>query len=141
MGGAVGTGTASANDPGGTNEIWLQNHDFHPDEFTLDLSGGGSETVTWLHQDESEGGGHHNVHIHSHEEGGDRLMSSGSLTFGDDYPVNFDYDGGTTLTVSDGNQEKAITVSGGDHHFGVHCDFHLGQTEGGMQMEKFEVEL
>lgn len=102
-------------------------------------------TVTWEHADETFAGMVHNVHIHEHENEGNRLMSSGALELTETYDVTFSLvNNDSTLRLSDGNQTTDVAVTGRcDIEFGVHCDFHEGSAniEGTMKMDEFLVHL
>lgn len=137
------TGTAAGHTP--TGDILLKgtpHHRFDPTEYDVDATA--DEKVVWEHADNTSGGIVHNVHIEENPNGGTQLTSSGSLHHGDTYTVKFSLeDNGDTLRLTDENQSKTIDVTnaGASVELGVHCDFHAGQTEGGMNMDRFTVHL
>lgn len=134
--GLAGSATADVD----SGPILLKDTSFNPPTYHTDV-----DTVTWEHADTSFAGFVHNVHIHDHEDEGNRLMSSGALEFGDTYDVIFSLvDGGSTLRLEDENQVTDVPVDGlDDIEFGVHCDFHEGAAniEGTMKMNEFLVHL
>lgn len=114
-------------------------HDFSPDSYQTDPG-----SVTWLHDDSTLGGIVHNVRIHEHGNRTNQLNSP-RLSEGDTYVVDFSLeDGGSILRLSDDRRSITIDVSGkSKQELGVHCDYHVGQTdlEGSMKMENFVVNL
>lgn len=114
-------------------------HDFSPDTYHTD-----ADSVTWRHADSTAGGIVHNVRIHEHGNRTNQLNSP-RLSEGDTYTVNMSLvDGDDTLQLSDDSRTIAIDVSGQtEQELGVHCDYHLGQTdlEGSMEMEEFIVNV
>lgn len=112
-------------------------HDFDPDTYHTD-----ADSVTWRHDDPTPGGIVHNVRIHEHENQ-TKQLNSPRLGLGDTYTVNFSLSG-DTLTLSDARRSISVDVTGqSTQEFGVHCDYHLGQTDlqGSMKMEEFLVNV
>jgi hypothetical protein len=114
-------------------------HAFDPNSYHTD-----PDSVTWLHDDPTPGGIVHNVRIHEHGNRTNQLNSP-RLSEGDRYVVNFSLeDGGSILRLADDRRSITIDVSGkSKQELGVHCDYHVGQTdlEGSMKMENFVVNL
>lgn len=146
VGSAVMSGAASAHDDDEPpHDIELRydeeagTHVFDPPSWEVESFPDG---VVWLHDDHDPGGIVHNVRIHEHDDPTTQLNSP-RLAHGDTYTVEFSHSG-STLTLSDGRKTVTIDTEGRDEvDLGVHCDYHLGQTdlEGSMKMDSFVVKV